>query len=72
MDVVPEVNWMLTMSWLESGDEGVGGADWEEELLRTVNGVVARRGPGSMRPEALSTRTMCWREGTVSDWRVEA
>jgi hypothetical protein len=34
-------------------------------------GVVARRCLGSMRSEELSTRTMCFREGTVSDWSFE-
>jgi hypothetical protein len=64
IEVVPEVNWMLTMSWLESGAEGVGGGAWEEELrMRPVKGVVAQRGVWSMRPEA---RTMWRREGTVS------
>jgi hypothetical protein len=35
MEVVPELNWMLTISWLESGVEGIGrwgmrgGADGE-------------------------------------------
>lgn len=59
MEVVLEVNWMLAVSWLESGAEGVGGGAWEEELrARSVKGVVAREGVKSMRLEALSMRTM--------------
>lgn len=70
MEVVPEVNWMLTMSWLESVAEGIGGGA-TRSAFRSAKGVVARRCLGSMRPEELSTRTMCFREGTVSDWSFE-
>ena len=59
------------MSWLERGADGVGARAWRS-AFRSIKGVAARRLLTSMRPDALSTRTICWREGTVSDWSLEA
>lgn len=71
IEVVPEVNWMFIMSWLERGAEGAGAGAWRS-AFRPVKGVVARRALISMRPDALSTRTMCLSDGTLSDSSFDA
>ena len=70
IDVVPEVNWILTTSLGDRDDEGVGGlasvsCDIED------HGVVARNGVGSIRPLEFSTRMMFLRDGMASEVRVE-
>ena len=59
------------MSWLESGEGGIGGGTWRS-ANRSTKGVVARKWVVSMRPEALSTRTTWLRDGTFSDSNFEA
>ena len=61
---------MLTISWLDSFSVSSGGLElWSES--RIGNGIVARRGLGSMRPPELSTRMICWRDGAVSDSNLD-
>lgn len=65
--VVPDVNWMLTMSSLWSSESGM--MSWTPELsfMREVKGVAAENGEVSIRPAALSTKMIFRRDGTDSD-----
>ena len=69
-EVVPDVNWMFTISLLESRESGVG-AEVEVSLEMELQGVVARRFEGSIRPAELSTKMMCLREGIASEVRED-
>lgn len=70
VDVVPEVNCILTTSLLDRGESGVGAAV-DASCDIEVHGVAARIADGSTRPEELSTRIMLFREGIASELRVE-
>ena len=68
--MVPDVNWMLTISLWERGDEGVGGdVDVSDDI--EVQGVRALNGEGSTRPAEFSTRMMFWREEMEEDSSLE-
>ena len=64
-EVVPLVNWMLTMSVFERGESGVT-EEVSVSWLRVWKGVRARN-EVSTRPEELSRRITCLREGASSD-----
>ena len=65
-EVVPDVNWMFTISLLVSGEERGGGVESASEET-AANETAARSSFGSMRPLELSTRMICRSEGTASD-----
>lgn len=71
IEVVPEVNWIFTISWFERASDSAGGLELLYEL-KSVKGVVACSGLGSIRPPELSTRTICCSFGAVSDCNFEA
>lgn len=70
MDVVPDVNWMLTRSVLANGEDGVGAVVSESRFIDD-HGVVARNVVGSIRPAELSTKMIFFREGIASDDRAD-
>jgi len=43
MDVVPDVNWIFTISWLERGSSGTGDLESCEEI-KDVKGMAERKG----------------------------
>lgn len=69
-DVVPDVNWILTMSWFDNVEEGVGLVVSVSRLI-LVYGVIARKDAGSILPAELSTTITCLREGAASDSSFE-
>ena len=71
MEVVPDVNWMLTMSLFDRAEDAVGG-DVSESRDIESNGVVARNEVASIRPEELSRRTICFNNGIASDSSFDA
>ena len=68
-EVVPDVNWILTISLFERGESGEG-ADVEESCDIEAHGVVTRKDDGSTRPLELSTSTICLSVGMASEVRV--
>lgn len=69
-EVVPDVNCILTMSWLERIEEGVGLLVSVSRLM-LEKGLVARKSAGSILPAELSTRMIFLRDGASSDSSLE-
>lgn len=64
--MVPDVNWMFTISPADRGESGVMvWPDWVEK--REVKGVVAENEEVSTREDELSTRNIFRRDGTLAD-----
>lgn len=69
-EVVPEVNWMLTISLFERTPEGVGAVVSVSRLI-LIQCVVALNRDGSILPAELSTRMTCSSEDARSDSSFE-
>ena len=71
-EVVPDVNWMLTISSLERGVSGMTCLIDDCEHIRSWNGVVAVKEDVSILPAELSTRMMFLSDGTDVDLSSDA
>jgi hypothetical protein len=67
-DVVPDVNWMLTISFGSRGESGTIAFPFsEDECRRDSNGVIAEKDETSTRDSELSTRKTFRNEVTLAD-----
>jgi hypothetical protein len=73
-EVVPDVNWMLIVSWISKGSSGITSLLLELVKLPSgsMKGVVALREEVSIRSWELSTRIMFLSEGADADSNFDA
>ena len=65
--VVPDVNWILTMSFGERFRDGRGFPSACRSDVIELYGVRHLKSEASTRPEELSTKIIFWREGIIAD-----